>query len=84
MLTTITDGDPMRIMAAIVKVREHHDWHDGSTIRGKPKFKLPDNPVILLTGCCVAAHGSRISSETPIRAYTNFKLPCMHMIYAWR
>ena len=52
MLTTLTAGGPMRIMAAIEKVREHHVWHDGSALRGKPKFKLLDNPVTLLTGCC--------------------------------
>ena len=33
MLTTLTAGDPMRIMAAIAQVREHHDWPDGSVLQ---------------------------------------------------
>ena len=52
LLRSLHDGDVFRVLDAITRTREHHDWHDGSKSRGKPPFVLPLDPVKLITGCC--------------------------------
>ena len=63
-------GDPFRVKDAAAQIMEHHDWHDGTTARGKAPYPLPQNVEQLLTGACPQEHHLKRNLDSRLYALT--------------
>ena len=52
LMRCVLGDDPLGIRSAVSRVMEHHDWHDGTTRRGKAPYVMPSNIMRLLTEAC--------------------------------